>query len=86
MQVHRDHERVARERGRGVDWGTMDWERVARGFNARFEGRVLDGGEGVGVPRPRRTVAGLRRARGRVGEIVDMTGEFLIFSCDGCWV
>ena len=78
--MHREHERRAREGGRGVDWGGMDWERVARGFNARFEGRVLDAGQGVGVGRPRRTVAGLRRARGRVREIVDMTGEFLFFS------
>ncbi len=49
----------------------MNWDRVTRDFNARFEGQILPGNTDV---RPYRTRDSLRTERSRIKEITDHTG------------
>ncbi|KAI9878831.1 MAG: hypothetical protein M1830_010400 [Pleopsidium flavum] len=69
VDVHREAVR-ARER-EGGRLG-LNWETIANDFNARFQGRFLDGSD---VPRPARTKGSLQSQAGRMDEICEMTGK-----------
>ena len=69
--MHRGHALAAAAEGDLVDWASMDWEQITQDFNNHFQGGTLEGDPRV---RPQRTAAGLRTARARIQEVVDLTG------------
>jgi len=50
----------------------LNWETIANDFNARFQGRILDGSD---MPRPARTKGSLQSQTGRIEEICRITGK-----------
>ena len=64
VQVHREALQTGQRR--------LNWASVTERFNARFQGRILEGSD---QPRPARTRGSLQSESARVEEITEMTGK-----------
>ncbi len=70
--VHRDYKKNWEPKDRKIDWSKMDWAKIHKDFNERFEGKLLPG---CAYPRPVRSMVALSESYAYHRESADMTGR-----------